>query len=246
MSGTSSRRPRVAVSRNGLPGEGVERLSARCDVTAWAGTAPPTPAELAGLVRGCEGLLVLGADRVDAALLDAAGPGLRVVALASMGCDGVDVAAAAARGVVVTHTPEVLADTTADVAMALILLARRRLPAATDALRRGAWGAFRMDAFLGLDVHGATLGLIGYGQIARPRPATGSSGAAPKPVVPSFARPGRYSPRPGTPASASRRSRSAPTSASAPSTTTSSRRPSCSRRPWWTPWRSSARASTSA
>ncbi|WP_433920304.1 D-glycerate dehydrogenase [Streptomyces canus] len=167
MSGTPSRRPRVAVSRNGLPGEGVEHLSARCDVTAWAGSAPPTPAELAGLVRGCEGLLVLGTDRVDAALLDAAGPGLRVVALASMGYDGVDVAAAVARGVVVTHAPEVLADTTADVAMALILMARRRLPAATDALRRGAWGAFRMDAFLGLDVHGATLGLIGYGQIAR-------------------------------------------------------------------------------
>ncbi|MFF7547352.1 2-hydroxyacid dehydrogenase [Streptomyces canus] len=167
MSGTPSRRPRVAVSRSGLPGEGVERLTARCDVTAWAGTAPPRPAELAGLVRGCEGLLVLGTDRVDAALLDAAGPGLRVVALASMGYDGVDVAAAVARGVVVTHTPEVLADTTADVAMALILMARRRLPAAADAVRRGAWGAFRMDAFLGLDVHGATLGLIGYGQIAR-------------------------------------------------------------------------------
>ncbi|MGW0585031.1 2-hydroxyacid dehydrogenase [Streptomyces sp. NPDC002920] len=167
MSGTPSRRARAVVSRSGLPGDGVERLSARFDVTAWKGTAPPTPAELAGLVRGCEGLLVLGSDRVDAALLDAAGPGLRVVALASMGYDGLDVAAAAERGVVVTHTPDVLADTTADVAMALILMARRRLPAGMDALRRGTWGAFRMDAFLGLDVHGATLGLIGYGQIAR-------------------------------------------------------------------------------
>ncbi|MER5435225.1 D-glycerate dehydrogenase [Streptomyces sp. NPDC002588] len=167
MSGTPSPRPRVAVSRSGLPGDGVERLAARFDVTSWPKTAPPTPAELAGLVRGCEGLLVLGSDRVDAALLDAAGPGLRVVALASMGYDGVDVAAAAERGVVVTHTPDVLADTTADVAMALILMARRRLPAAMDALRRGSWGAFRMDAFLGLDVQGATLGLIGYGRIAR-------------------------------------------------------------------------------
>ncbi|MFI7498147.1 2-hydroxyacid dehydrogenase [Streptomyces sp. NPDC049687] len=167
MSGSPSRHPRVAVSRTGLPGDGVEHLAARFGVTAWPGTAPPTPAELAGLVRGREGLLVLGGDRVDAALLDAAGPGLRVVALASMGYDGVDVAAAVERGVVVTHTPDVLADTTADVAMALILMARRRLPAGMDALRRGAWGAFRMDAFLGLDVHGATLGLIGYGRIAR-------------------------------------------------------------------------------
>lgn len=167
MSGTPSRRPLVVVSRTGLPGDGVGRLAARFDVTAWPEAAPPAPAELAGLVRGCEGLLVLGTDRVDATLLDAAGPGLRVVALASMGYDSVDVTAAVERGVVVTHTPDVLADTTADVAMALILMARRRLPAGMDALRRGAWGAFRMDAFLGLDVHGATLGLIGYGRIAR-------------------------------------------------------------------------------
>ncbi|MEU2537861.1 NAD(P)-dependent oxidoreductase [Streptomyces iakyrus] len=157
----------MAVSRTALPGDGVRRLATHFDITAWTGTQPPTPAELNGLVRECEGLLVLGSDRVDAALLDAAGPDLRVVALASTGYDGVDVAAAAERGVVVTHTPNVLADTTADVAMALILMARRRLPAGMDTLRRGAWGAFRMDAFLGLDVHGATLGLIGYGQIAR-------------------------------------------------------------------------------
>ncbi len=160
-------RPRVAVSRAGLPGTGVERLASRYDVTAWQGTEPPSPSELAEVARGCEALLVLGSDRVDAELLDAAGPELRVVALASMGYDGVDVAAAAERGVVVTHTPDVLADTTADVAMALILMARRRLGASMDALRRGEWGAFRMDAFLGQDVQGATLGLIGYGQIAR-------------------------------------------------------------------------------
>ncbi|MFF5965061.1 2-hydroxyacid dehydrogenase [Streptomyces collinus] len=167
MSGTPPRRPRVAVSRTALPGGGVARLTTRFDVTAWTGTQPPAPAELAGLAQGCDGLLVLGSDRVDAALLDAAGPALRVVALASMGYDSVDVTAAVERGVVVTHTPGVLADTTADVAMALILMARRRLPATMDALRGGSWGAFRMDAFLGLDVHGATLGLIGYGQIAR-------------------------------------------------------------------------------
>ncbi|GAA3982842.1 D-glycerate dehydrogenase [Streptomyces plumbiresistens] len=167
MSDAPAPRPRVAVSRTGLPGAAVRRLVSRYDVTSWEGAAPPTSAELGTLVRGCEGLLVLGSDRVDAALLDAAGPGLRVVALASMGYDGVDVDAAAARGVVVTHTPDVLADTTADVAMALILMARRRLGAGMDAMRRGEWGAFRMDAFLGLDVQGATLGLIGYGQIAK-------------------------------------------------------------------------------
>jgi glyoxylate reductase len=167
MPGTPLPRPRIAVSRTGLPGDGVERLVSRYDVTTWEGASPPTPAQLAQLASGCEALLLLGSDRVDAELLDAAGQGLRVVALASMGYDGVDVGAAAERGVVVTHTPEVLADTTADLAMALILMARRRLGASMDALRRGEWDAFRMDAFLGLDVQGATLGLIGYGQIAQ-------------------------------------------------------------------------------
>jgi glyoxylate reductase len=157
----------VAVSRAGLPGAGVAHLATRYQLTSWDGTAPPAPAELGRLAQGCAALLVLGTDRVDAPLLDAAGPDLRVVALASMGYDGVDLDAAAARGVVVTHTPGVLADTTADIAMALVLMARRRLGASVDALRRGEWGAFRMDAFLGLDVQGATLGLIGYGQIAR-------------------------------------------------------------------------------
>ncbi|KPI18388.1 Glyoxylate reductase [Actinobacteria bacterium OK074] len=161
------RTPRVAVSRAGLPGAGVGSLADRYGVTAWPGGQPPTSAELGQLAHGHEGLLVLGTDRVDEELFAAAGPSLRVVALASMGYDGVDVAAAARHGVVVTHTPDVLADTTADIAIALMLMARRRLGASIDAMRRGEWGAFRMDAFLGLDVRGATLGLIGYGQIAR-------------------------------------------------------------------------------
>ncbi|MGN9840695.1 2-hydroxyacid dehydrogenase [Nonomuraea sp. H19] len=167
MSGTPAPRPRLAVSRADLPGDAVARLASRYDVTAWAGTAPPAPAELAELVRGCDALLAVGNDQIGAELLEAAGPGLRVVALASMGYDSVDVAAAAEHGVVVTHTPDVLADTTADVAMALILMARRRLVAGMDAMRRGEWGSFRMNAFFGLDVHGTTLGLIGYGQIAQ-------------------------------------------------------------------------------
>ncbi|USX54014.1 D-glycerate dehydrogenase [Lentzea sp. HUAS12] len=160
-------RPRIAVSRSGLPGGGVELLAARCDVVEWREDAAPTAGELADLVRGCDGAVVLGTDRVDAALLDAAGDRLRVVALASMGYDAVDQAAAAERGVVVTHTPGILAETTADIAMSLILMSRRRLGAAVDSLRRGEWRTFRMSGFLGLDVHGATLGLVGYGQIAR-------------------------------------------------------------------------------
>jgi lactate dehydrogenase-like 2-hydroxyacid dehydrogenase len=160
------RKPRVMVSRAGLPGRGVELLAERCEVIEWGEQAPPTAEELATLVKGCDGALVLGTDLVGPALLDAAGADLRVVALASMGFDAVDREAAREHEVVVTHTPHVLAETTADIAMSLMLMSRRRLGAAIDSMRRGEWRTFQMDGFLGLDVHGATLGLIGYGQIA--------------------------------------------------------------------------------
>ena len=171
---------RVLCTRGALPGGGLVRLASRADadVVRWTGTGKPEPTELAvlaGRSGGVCAILALGNDRIDAGLLDAAGPGLRVVSLASMGFDGVDQRAAAERGVVVTHTPGVLAETTADLAFALILAARRGLGAARDSLRSGAWDVFRMEDYLGLDVHGATLGLIGYGQIGQAvaRRATG-------------------------------------------------------------------------
>ena len=159
--------PRVAVTRASLPGNGVDRLAAHADVVRYDGKEPPEPAALEALVSGANGLLCLGNDRVDGALLDAAGPSLQAVALASMGFDAVDQSAAAERGVVVSHTPGVLAETTADLAFSLILMARRRLVGATYHLRAGGWVSFRMGDYLGLDVHGATLGLVGYGQIGR-------------------------------------------------------------------------------
>ncbi|MDW6061471.1 hypothetical protein SAZ11_29945 [Streptomyces sp. FXJ1.4098] len=129
---------RVLVTRADLPGEGLARLASGAEVVR-PGADKPGPAELAERAEGAAAILALGNDRVDAALLDAAGPALRVVALASMGYDAVDREAAATRGVVVTHTPGVLAETTADLAFALILMARRRLGAARDALAAGRW-----------------------------------------------------------------------------------------------------------
>ncbi|QUH02271.1 D-glycerate dehydrogenase [Saccharopolyspora erythraea] len=158
---------RVLSTRQELPGGGLARLGTHVDVVPWTGAGKPEPAELAGLASGADGILALGNDRIDAELLDAAGPSLRVVALASMGFDAVDRQAAAERGVVVTHTPGVLAETTADLAFALFLMARRRLGSARDRLHAGGWDLFRMDDYLGLDVFGATLGLVGYGQIGR-------------------------------------------------------------------------------
>ncbi|MFI7062532.1 2-hydroxyacid dehydrogenase [Kribbella sp. NPDC050124] len=159
--------PRVVVSRAVLPGTGTERLAEHVDLVRPTHQNRPEPAELQRLAEGATALLCLGNDTVDEALLDAAGDTLQAVSLASMGLDGVDTAAAGQRGVVVTNTPGVLAETTADLAFALILLARRRLVSASDSLRAGDWQLFRMADYLGLDVHGATLGLIGYGQIGR-------------------------------------------------------------------------------
>ena len=99
--------------------------------------------ELRGLVPGVSAILSVAGDRIDAALLEAAGPSLRVVGLASAGYDSVDRAAAAARGVVVTNTPGVLEETTADLAFALILMARRRLGEAAESLRAGRWNGLR-------------------------------------------------------------------------------------------------------
>ncbi|MDT7786786.1 MAG: glyoxylate reductase [Pseudonocardiales bacterium] len=161
------RKPRVMVSRPDLPGNGVDLLAERCDLVEWRGDLPPGPEELRELVRGCDGALVLGNDPVDTAFLQAAGDALKVVALASVGFDAVDRNAVRERRVVATHTPAAPVETTADIAMALILMARRRLGRATDSLRRGEWRVFRMDGHLGLDVQGAMLGLVGYGQIAR-------------------------------------------------------------------------------
>ncbi|MFJ7298078.1 2-hydroxyacid dehydrogenase [Streptomyces collinus] len=158
---------RVLITRENLPGQGLDRLSEAVEVVAWPGTAKPGPADLAALAPGVGAVLALGNDPVDGALMDAAGPSLQVISLASMGFDNVDRTAAAERGVVVTHTPRVLAETTADLTFALILAARRRLGAAAASLSEGSWDVFRMHDYLGLDVHGATLGLVGYGQIGR-------------------------------------------------------------------------------
>lgn len=156
---------RVAVSRRHLPGPGLGRLAEAAEIVTPE-SAVPSADELRALAAGADALLCLGNDRIDADLLDA-GAGLKVVALASAGYDAVDLVAAAERGVVVTHTPGVLAETTADLAFALILMARRRLLDAADSLRSGGWETFRMDGYLGLDVYGATLGVIGYGEIGR-------------------------------------------------------------------------------
>ena len=105
-------------------------------------------------------------DRIDARVLNLA-PHLMVVATISVGYDNLDIAAATRGGVAVCNTPGVLDETTADLALALILSASRLLSDSERDLRTGGWTAWRFDSYLGRDVHGATLGLVGYGRIAR-------------------------------------------------------------------------------
>lgn len=111
-----------------------------------------------------DGLLCLLTDRVDDELL-AVAPRLRVVANCAVGYDNVDLAAAAARGIVVTNTPDVLTETCADLTWALLLAAARRVAEGDRFVRAGRWHGWSPDLLLGRDVHGATLGLVGLGRI---------------------------------------------------------------------------------
>jgi lactate dehydrogenase-like 2-hydroxyacid dehydrogenase len=127
---------------------------------------PPPREQLLAGVRGAAALITLLTDRVDAELLDAAGPQLRIVANCAVGYDNVDLAAAAARGVVVTNTPGVLDEATADVAFGLVLATSRRLVEADRFVRTGADWIWGPQLFVGLDLSaGATLGIVGLGRI---------------------------------------------------------------------------------
>jgi lactate dehydrogenase-like 2-hydroxyacid dehydrogenase len=165
-------RLRVLVTRPDLPGADDVRGAAD-DLDAdlrWLPAAPggvePDPALLRAELAGCDAVLATATDPLDADALRGA-PRLRVVALAAVGHDRVDLAVARELGVRVTNTPGVLAETTADTAFALVLMARRRLVEATDTMRAGGWAGFDPGAFLGHDVTGATLGVVGYGEIGR-------------------------------------------------------------------------------
>ncbi len=161
-------RPRVFVTRR-LAGGVLAALEPEAEIELWSGPgAPPAEALREGASRA-EGLLCMLTDRVDRALLEAC-PDLRVVSSFSVGVDHVDLAAATARGVAVGHTPGVLTETTADLAFGLLLAAARRIAEADRWVRAGGWTPARRwepDLLLGRDVHGASLGVVGLGEIGR-------------------------------------------------------------------------------
>lgn len=155
---------RIVVTRR-IPSPALELLAPAGDVWVSPHDRPMTTDELHAAVSGAAAVVTLLHDRVDAAFLDAAGQGLRVVANVAVGYDNVDVSACAARGVVCTNTPGVLTDATADIAFALILASTRRLGEAERMVRAGGTWSWSMFFMLGSGLQGKTLGIVGLGQI---------------------------------------------------------------------------------
>lgn len=159
-------KPRVFVTRI-IPSQGLDLVHEHCDVDLWTEELPPSREALLQRVQGVEGLLSLLTDRIDGEVLDAAGPLLKVVSNHAVGYDNIDVPAATARGIPIGNTPGILTDATADFAFALLMAAARRVVEGERYVREGKWKTWGPSLLLGPDIHGATLGIVGFGRIGQ-------------------------------------------------------------------------------
>ena len=158
-------KPDVLVTRR-IPSAVLDRLAEHGAIDLYDGDAVIGRDELKRRLAGCRALMCLLTDRIDAEILDAA-PSLRIVANIAVGYDNVDVPAAKARGIVVTNTPDVLTEATADFTWGLILAITRRIPEGERLVRRGEWRGWALDFMLGSDLRGKQLGIIGLGRIGQ-------------------------------------------------------------------------------
>src|SRR3954453_4012027 len=157
---------RILVTRQ-LPDGGLDPpVTAGHEIVQRRDDTPLTPEELRAAVADVDAVLCLLTDRIDASVLDAAAAGgrLKVVATVAVGYDNVDVAAARELGIAVCNTPGVLDETTADLAFLLVLAASRLATEAQADLRAGLWTGWGINQYVGRDVHGGVLGLVGYGR----------------------------------------------------------------------------------
>ena len=149
-----------------LPGPALDRLADVHEVDVWTERLPPGREALIEHASRAEGLIALLSERIDDDLFEHC-PSLRVISNYAVGYDNVDLDAATARGIPVGNTPDVLTEATADLTFALLLAAARQLPAAIASVAEGGWRTWDTDSFLGVEVHGGTLGIIGFGRIGR-------------------------------------------------------------------------------
>jgi len=159
-------KPRVFVTRV-IPDEGLDPVRQACEVDLWTDDLPPPRDELLRRVKGVEGILSLLTDTIDDELLDAAGPQLKVVSNFAVGFDNIDVPACTRRGIPAGNTPGVLTETTADLAFALLMSAARRIPESVEYVRQDRWKTWGPMLLMGVDIHDATLGIVGFGRIGR-------------------------------------------------------------------------------
>lgn len=156
-------RDKVFVTRE-LPPASLDRLAQHCDVEVWGDFLPPDYAIIHDKVGDLAGLLSLLTDRIDPQLMDA-GPNLKVISNLAVGYDNIDIPAASQRGIPIGNTPDVLNDTTADFAFALLMAVARRIPEGQQYVRDGEWRTWHPTVLAGQDISGSTLGLIGSGRI---------------------------------------------------------------------------------
>lgn len=158
-------RPKVFVTRRIAP-EALERISAETEVEVWPEEIPPPHEVLREKAADLDGIISMVADRIDRGFFERAGR-LRVVSQMAVGYDNIDVDEATKRNIAVGHTPGVLHKTTADLAFALLLAAARKVVEGDRYVRAGRWKFWHPLYHLGIDVHGATLGIVGLGQIGQ-------------------------------------------------------------------------------
>ena len=179
-------KPQALLTRR-VPAAVFDRLSDVCDVDLFEGTGAIPRPELIRRVAGKDALVCLLTDRIDREVLEA-GTNLRIVANIAVGYDNVDVRQAASRGIVVTNTPNVLTEATAELTWALILAAARRVTEGDRVVRAGKWRGWALDYMLGMELRGKQLGLVGLGRIGA---AVASRAPAFGMTVAAFAPPGR-------------------------------------------------------
>ena len=159
-------KPKVFVTR-AIPEKGFELIKDFCDVDLWLDDLPPKRADLLQHMHGIDGLLCLLTDKIDDEVINAAGEQLRVISNFAVGFDNIDIDAATARKIPVGNTPDVLTDATADFAFALLMAVARRIPEGERYVHEGKWRTWGPMTLLGVDLKGATLGLIGFGRIGK-------------------------------------------------------------------------------